>query len=151
MNMDSDIFFVNNTPNDLTWAEAVHYTVQRVLAVRAVSPLLVAGHQFSGCQQSLPRLPSPWPPPCLSLVPGDNGDLWLAGTGHHTSVSDLTTIVCFSSSLATILSSSPQHYHLFIWSQSTYIIDRNHWGYHINTLCKNPGQWTIKKLTPLIL
>ena len=70
-------------------------SVHGVLAARAVSSLLVAGHQFSDCQQSLPRLPSLWPPPLLPLVqPGDDG-LPLAETGHPGRVSDLTTIVCF--------------------------------------------------------
>ena len=73
MNIDSDTFFVNNTPDDLTWAEAVHYTVQRVLAVRAVSlpclrflsldtNSLGANNHFLGCQVPDPLPASHWSP-----------------------------------------------------------------------------------------
>ena len=125
---------MNKTPNDLTWA--VHYTVQRVLAARAVSlPCLCflsldtnslgANNHFLGCQVPDPlsashwswgiMVPSHWPglvtPPVSPIL-------------QQLFASPLVTrkhSVFVSSALS------------FVYLFTIYIIDRNHWGYHINT------------------
>ena len=139
---------MNKTPNDLTWA--VHYTVQRVLAARAVSlPCLCflsldtnslgANNHFLGCQVPDPLSASHWS--WGIMVPS-----------HWPGL--VTPPV---SPILQQLFASPRHSQQFCLRLLSIIIclfvhNLHNWQISLGVSykyipCKNLGQWTIKKLT----